>query len=274
MRPLVIAGMGRSGTTMLQELCNAHPQMRVTAELGNYAFIGETFPKYAAQTVARIQRIGGRWRIMGPPGSVPGKLSHHIRLRSRNHAANIRDGAIHLFRLARRCPDRVTLEELIVEAEGGNQELRIVGDKFPTYAFMLDRLVALPQLLRLVIYRDCRDVTSSYLRKVRTEWKRQRWARGMDDTEKIARRWVRAIEEMEKHAKDLHVIRYEELVTNPRPVLNRLADWLAVEPVWFDPRKASDSSVGKYQQGLTTQELADVLRVAGPTLERLNYSLD
>jgi hypothetical protein len=83
---------------MLQRLCNAHPQMRVTDEFGNYAFIGDTFPRYAARTVARIHAIGGRWRILGPPGYLSSRLPHDIRLRSRNHAANIRGCAIHLFR--------------------------------------------------------------------------------------------------------------------------------------------------------------------------------
>lgn len=137
---------------------------------------------------------------------------------------------------------------------------------------MLDRLVPLPQLLRLVIYRDCRDVTSSFLRKVRTDWKRQRWAQYVDTAEKVALRWVRAIEDLENHAEDLYIIRYEELVADPRPVLDRLARWLEVDPGGFEPGMVSASSVGKYMQGLTTRELDDVLKVAGSTMKRLNYS--
>jgi hypothetical protein len=136
-------------------------------EFGNYAFLGDTFPGYAARTVARIQAIGGRWRILGPRGYLSSRLPHDIRLRSRNHAVNIGGCANHLFRLARRWPERVTLDDLEVERRG-SQEIRIVGDKLPSYAFLLDQLVPLPQLLRLVIYRDCRDVTSSFLRKVRS----------------------------------------------------------------------------------------------------------
>jgi hypothetical protein len=263
--------MGRSGTTILQRLCNAHPQMRVTDEFGNYAFLGDTVPRYAARTVARVQTIGGRWRILGPPGYLSSRFPHDIRFRSRNHAANVRACANHLFRLARRRPDRVTLDDL-VEADGrGTQVIRIVGDKLPSYALMLDRLVPLPQLLRLVIYRDCRDVTSSFLRKVRTDWKRQSWTRYVDTAEKVARRWVRAIEDLEKHAGDLYVVRYEELVADPRSVLNRLARWLEVEPGGFERDMVSASSVGKHMQGLTTRELDEVLEVAGPTMKRLNY---
>ena len=263
--------MGRSGTTILQQLCNAHAQMRVTDEFGNYAFLGDTFPRYAARTTARIHTIGGRWRIVGPPGFLSSRLPHDIRLRSRNHVVNVRVCADHLLRLARRRPDRVALDDL-VEVDGrGSRQIRIVGDKFPSYALMLDRLVPLRQLLRLVIYRDCRDVTSSFLRKVRTDWKRQGWTRYVDTAEKVARRWVRAIEDLEKHAAELYVIRYEELVADPRSVLDRLARWLEVEPEGFESGMVSASSVGKHTQGLTTRELDDVLRVAGPTMNRLNY---
>lgn len=274
MRPLVIAGMARSGTTLLQQLCNTHPQMRVTNEFGNYAWIGDSYPRYVTRTVARIQKINGKWRILGTPGFVPPKLTDELRIRSGNHVANVRGAALHLFRLARRWPERVTLATLVEEAGGGDPEIRIVGDKLPRYAFMLNQLVPLPQLLRLVIYRDCRDVTSSFLRKVRTDWKRQRWTRHFDNAEKIARRWVRAIEDMEHYREHLYLVRYEELVADPRPELTRIAEWLDVERSWLDAGRVSDSSVGKYKEGLTPEELDDVLRVAGPTLRRLDYPLD
>lgn len=274
MRPLIISGMARSGTTMLQQLCNGHPQMRVTNEFGNYAFIGESFPAYAAKIVKRIWVINGKWRILGPPGHVPASLSSKLRLRSGNHTANVAAGAVHLFRLARRSPVRVTLSALVAEAGGKNSQTRVVGDKLPLYNFMMDRLVELPELGRLVIYRDCRDVVSSFLRKVRSDWKRQGWSRNADTAEKIARRWVRAIEIMEWYADRLFLLRYEDVVRRPESELQRLAKWLDVEPSGFDARMVSDSSVGKFRQGLTAEELDDVLKVAGPTLERLKYALD
>jgi hypothetical protein len=263
--------MGRSGTTILQRLCNAHPQMRVTDEFGNYAFLGDPFHRYAARTAARIHTIGGRWRILGPPGYLSSRLPHDFGVRSRNHAANLQNCAVHLLRLARHCPVTVTLDRLVRADAHDNQELLVVGDKLPSYALMWDRLVPLPDLLRLVIYRDCRDVTSSFLRKVRTDWKRRPWARYVDTAEKVAIRWVRAIEDLESRAQSLHIMRYEDLVADPRAILDRLAGWLEVGPGGFDPGMVSATSVGKHLQGLTKKELEDVLRVAGPTMDRLNY---
>lgn len=259
---MIIGGMPRSGTTLLRRLCDGHPRMRVTYEFGNYGFIGDPFPLYAARAVNRVLEKNGRSQFTGKKDR-----------RMTNYLGNVRDVGLHLIRLALEGSARVTLQAVVEEARRRDPEARIVGDKTPHYIFVMDRLVALPGLLRVVIYRDCRDVTSSYLHSARTKWRRRRWIHETDTAEKIARRWVHAIEIMERHAEHLFVIRYEELVRRPRSELERLAGWLRVEPSGFDARMVSDSSVGKYRQGLRAQELDDVLEVAGPTLARLNYPL-
>jgi hypothetical protein len=181
---------------------------------------------------------------------------------------------MHLLRLARQGRGQVTLSALVA-AHKYDSDTRVVGDKLPQYIFMMDRLVELtPGLCRLIIYRDCRDVTSSYLLMTRTKWSDRPWIHATDTAEKIARNWVHAIEIMERHVADLFVIRYEDLVGDPQSELRRLAEWLDVDPRGFNARRVSDSSVGKYRQGLTDRELDDVLQVAGPALKRLKYSLE
>jgi hypothetical protein len=260
--PLIIAGMPRSGTTLLQRLCDHHLQMRVSNDFGNYAFIGDSFPVYIGRAVRRVLEINGRSRIIG---TFSGRRT--------NYVSNVHTITVHLLRLAQHGNGSLTLSALAVEARKNDPQTRVVGDKFPQYIFRMNRFVELSDLRRLVIYRDCRDVTSSFLRMVRTAWKHRRWIRDTNTAETIARRWVQAIEIMEHHADHLFVIRYEDLVSDPRPQLLRLAEWLDVEPSGFNAKMVSDSSVGKYKQGLTAQEHDDVLKVAGPTLERLNYSL-
>jgi hypothetical protein len=242
--------------------------MRVTSEFGNYKFIGDPFPLYVRRTARRIREINGRWRILGPTGQ------YSVRSRRVNHVANLRTAATHLLRLARHGGGPVTLSALVTEARKNRPETRVVGDKFPRYLFELDRFVELPELLRLVIYRDCRDVTNSYLGMIRSRWKPRPWVHDANTAEKIAQRWVRAIEIMERHADHLFVIRYEDLVGNPQSELKRLAEWLDVDPSGFNAKSVYDTSVGKYKRGLTGRELDDVLRVAGPALERLKYPLD
>lgn len=272
-RSLIIAGMPRSGTTLLQRLCHHHPQMQVTKEFGNFGFVGESYSSYMKRTVNRIRDINGRWGIVGTPGQVPTAFTEKVRFRGANHVTNVVVATRHLLRLARCARGQVTLASLMA-AEKKDPDTRVVGDKLPQYIFAMDRLVELTGLCRLVIYRDCRDVTSSYLLMTRTKWSDRPWIHGTNTAEKIARTWVHAIEIMERHAAKLFIIRYEDLVRDPLSELHRVAEWLEVDPSGFHPGMVSDSSVGKYRQGLTDRELDDVLRFAGPTLKRLNYPVE
>lgn len=272
-RPLIIGGMPRSGTTLLQQLCDDHPQMRVTKEFGNYLFVGESLAGYLKGTARRVRRINGRWRPHGAKQEPPTTLLQKLRVRGGNQIANGLAVSTHVLRIARHGTGPVKLSHLVA-AETDNGAIRIVGDKFPQYMFRMHQFVELQELLRLVIYRDCRDVTSSFLRKLRADWKNQRWTRPMDTAEKIARKWVEGVEIMERYAERLFVVRYESLVSDADTELRRIAEWLDVDPSGFDAGMVFGSSVGNYRRGLTARELDDVLRVSGSTLERLGYRVD
>lgn len=272
-RPLIITGMPRSGTTLLQELCDNHPQMRVTKEFGNYLFVGKPLIGYMRGTARRARQINGKWRPYGFRHEVPKTLLQTLRIRGANQIANGVAVLAHALRIARHGTGPVTLSGLVA-AEAGDDGIRVVGDKFPQYIFRMDQFVDLPELLRLVIYRDCRDVTSSFLKKLRADWKNQSWTRPFNTAGKIARKWVDGIEIMERHAESLFVVRYEALASDAEGELRRIAEWLDVDPSGFDKERVFGSSVGSYRRGLTPKELDEVLAVAGPTLERLGYPLD
>jgi hypothetical protein len=82
--------------------------------------------------------------------------------------------------------------------------------------FHFDRFVDNPGLIHLVIYRDCRDVTSSFLKQARTTWRDAPWVSKVDTAEKIAQRWVRGIDIMEQYAAKVYITRYETLMQQPR----------------------------------------------------------
>jgi hypothetical protein len=82
---------------------------------------------------------------------------------------------------------------------------------------------------------------------------------------------VAAIEKMEEHADEVFSLRYEDLVTQPRQELDRLARYLDVRSEGFRTRGIHPRSIGKHSRGLTEAELATVMGVAGPTLSRLGY---
>jgi hypothetical protein len=121
-------------------------------------------------------------------------------------------------------------------------------------------------------------VTSSFLEKVRTVWQTRDWANELDTAEKIAYNWVGQIEQTEQLATQygpaqVQVVQYEQFVTEPQPVLRDLATWLGMTPVGFPLQQVRASSIGKYQQGLTENEIAQVETVAGATLHRLGYEV-
>lgn len=259
---LMISGHPRSGTTLLQQLCDGHPELSVTNELGNFARLNQPYLVYARYLWQRWQEVGGGWAF-----DVT-----YAQAQKRLHINNLRFVLRHLrYLLIHGGLGPVTVPRIEAAYRRAFSQAHIVGDKWPHYLFILDRFVDNPHLIHLVIYRDCRDVTSSFLKQARTTWRDAPWLVHMNTAEKIAKRWVRGIDIMAQHAEQVYIMRYETLMQQPRAELNRLAAWLAIDPAGFDSGMIRTTSIGKYQAGLTETELETVMTIAGPTLARLGY---
>jgi len=128
-----------------------------------------------------------------------------------------------------------------------------VGDKFPYYVFILNRLVEIDNLACVIIYRDPRDVASSSLLMVRSL--NQPWVRFYNTAEKVARQWVRAIECMEQNTDKVHCIRYESLVSQPEVEIDKLRVYLGVDASRFSLDLLHNNSICKYKHGLRQDEL-------------------
>jgi hypothetical protein len=269
-RLLLIGGQARSGTTLLRDLCNLHPDISLTHEFGTFMGLNEPYPAYRDHIVRlwraqpilfcrimrtrRMKRRLSRWAF-----SMRG---HVFALRYLRRIRRYGPGPIDLRAI------EATLAELLPGAA-------FVGDKNPEYVHLLDRLAPTNGLSTVVIYRDCRDATSSYLKLARTTWRDKPWIRYSDTAEKIATRWVDAVEKMERHRDKIYIVRYEDLVQEPLPVLTNLAEWLGLDPEGFaarDLKFVHAKNIGKHGQGLTEREVEDVLRVAGSTMARLGYT--
>ncbi|MBA3562613.1 MAG: sulfotransferase [Gammaproteobacteria bacterium] len=50
---LLIAGHPRSGTTLLRRLCNAHPDIALTHEVGTFLYLGSSYKEYRRQLIRR-----------------------------------------------------------------------------------------------------------------------------------------------------------------------------------------------------------------------------
>lgn len=258
---LMIGGHPRSGTTLLQTLCDLHPEMAVTNEFGCFSFLGQSYGDYARSIFDRWKRVQGKW-------AFDIAYANYHRLISIN---NFRFALLHLIRFRQHYRGEVTAVSLEATYRRMFPKARVVGDKWPHYLFRMDKYVQEEDLTRLVIYRDCRDVTSSFLVQARTNWKDTDWVHKVDNAEKIAARWVRGIEIMEAHANKLVILQYEEMMHEPAKELRRVSEAIGVDPAGFPTDMIDPGSIGKYQKGLTSEELETVMAVAGPTMERLGY---
>jgi hypothetical protein len=260
---LVITGHQRSGTTMLRYLCHRHPALAVTHEAGLLLEVGRPYADYAHALWQYTRQVNGGWGFVFTRPSA-----------WQNHLGNIMFTTAYLAALRWQGSDKVGYSEVEAGLRRIFRRKVLVGDKLPQYRNYLAELSAQEQVRLLIIYRDCRDVTSSYLEKKRTDWKGQPWAERMDSASKIARRWVQDVETMEKYAAQGYLVRYEQLITQPAQELSQLADWLGVPVQGFRAELLHDSSIGKYRDGLTAAELAEVVAVAGPTMARLGYDVE
>jgi hypothetical protein len=257
---LVIAGHIRSGTTLLRNLCHAHPEIAVTMEFGCFRGLGTPSRDYTRRLLHRC------WRRRFHSFLIQGKEE----TRWKNRLASYGFVARFLYALNQ---GSNTVDAGVVESAlcRGLSTSGLVGDKDPDYTFLLDELADIEGLVRIMIYRDCRDVTRSVLERISAEWRDKPYAPSWDSVEKIAVKWVDAIDRMERHRDKLLVVRYEDLVREPEPTFVLLGKTLGVDPAGFARRMVFDTSIGKHKGELAEKDLATLLDIAGPAMSRLGY---
>ena len=255
---LIICGVPRSGTTMLQRVCNGHPELAITRETRIFAFPSAPFWRHARNFSGNTgRRAWSEWRSGYRRGLRPP-----------------------LWFTLRYLTALLSARSAVIETEARESALRklfpkarIVGDKYPGYVFDLDELASDDRLSCLVIYRDARDVTSSTLHAVRTVWKGLPFTVNVDTVEKTVHRWVFGIEKMQRHRSQIHAVRYEDLVGDPESVMAGVAEWLGVNSRGFPLEEVHGASIGKYRSSLTPEELEVVLDIAGAKLAELGYQM-
>ncbi|VAW34844.1 hypothetical protein MNBD_CHLOROFLEXI01-616 [hydrothermal vent metagenome] len=258
--PLIISGHQRSGTTLLRRLCDAHPQMKVANEFGCFADVGHSVGHALKARLGQWRLVNGRWAFDSRFANQP-----------RRHGYNLRFTLSYWRHLLRFSQGDVTITAVTQALQAQLGETAVIGDKLPQYLPLLPSFLSNDSVKVIIIYRDCRDVTSSFLEKVRTVWRTRPWAGDVDTAEKIAYKWVESIELMERLSDQIYIIQYEKLVNQPASRLADLGAWLRIDPAGFNPHSVKATKVGKHQQGLTKEELADVWTVAGSTMTRLGY---
>lgn len=249
---------------MLTSVLNTHPSVSITYEFGNLngrsLALGNSFGRYCRLILERLWVKKGRIILPGPRNK-------------KNKISSPLFGLRYLAAVGLKGNGRVDLGVVCETLGDLFPAARIVGDKFPHYVFELRFLARVNGLHRLIIYRDCRDVVSSTLQKSRNNWAGSRLAARLDTAEKVAQNWVSSIQVMKRFSGSVYTVRYEDIVGNPRQELGSIGRWLGISGSPFRVRKIRTTSIGKHALGLTPRELADVIRVAGPTMESLGYEI-
>lgn len=195
---LLIGGHGRSGTTLLRHLCNSHPDIAITIEYNYISGLGKTYTEHISQLFKRLVHETSKKRL------IPIRLSQHL-----DNFVFVMRYLFHMYRFSNGIIDVKAIESTL---RAIYPKTRIVGDKTPSYVFLLDEFATRSGLSCLIIYRDCRDVTSAFLERVRTKHRKNSRKQTFYTAEKVAERWVHSIETMERYRDKIHIIRYEDLV--------------------------------------------------------------
>jgi hypothetical protein len=207
-----IVGVGRSGTTLLRLMLDAHPAMAIPPETHFVPALIETFerprvsPELALEAIVSYPRSG--W-----PDSGVEKEEMLKRLRS-------------LRRL--NSPDAVRSFYALYAARHGKTRF---GDKTPRYVTRLNRIGrALPEAHFIHVIRDGRDVALSMNRRL-VELRDSQPV----PVRRLAKRWRRRVLNARANelVSDRYIeVRYEDLVADTEETLRRVCVFLALE---YDP---------------------------------------
>lgn len=208
---MVVLGVSRSGTTLLKEMLDSHPDLAIPGE--SY-FVPQLWDRHGERPdrAAALEDLG--------------------------RLARLRDWGVDPEAVAGRLPAEPRFDELIAAIYGTYAGLRgkpRYGDKTPSYMQRLSVLErAFPGALYVHLVRDGRDAALSFLgmrRKPRFNWARPR-AVGS-----FAAQWRREVLAARRFgagaaAGRYRELRYEDLVAEPEARLRELCGFLGLA---YDP---------------------------------------
>jgi hypothetical protein len=218
-----IVGVGRSGTTLLRLLLDAHPEIAVTPE--THWLRGAVRTLLADPTDA----AGVRKNILSEPSWADMGISVHELdniIASHNHECT-----------------GDTLRK-IYQHYGSRHGVARVGDKTPLHNLAMHNIASiLPEARFIHIIRDGRDVAVSY---------RDLWFGPGRDIRAAAMLWMWRIREARQQAQFLpHYleVRYEALATDPEKVLLDIARFidLPFDPVQLTAHLRAEERLGEFQ---------------------------
>jgi hypothetical protein len=250
---VLVCGHPRSGTTMMASLLSSHPEMSVFHELGVFDVEGAPTLEQYLERVRAYSRLGLAGDESGWLRRVPVLERFQAVMRAR-------------------APDNVRFEEALSGLRETLRQPRILGDKLPAYLGQLAHFPDDPRVTYVILYRDGRAVVNSAIERRRDgHWAGTPWATQFDHPVTAARSWLSAVDLMEQQAHRAVILRYEDLVTDPRRALTPLADILGIDVRQFDFRIPRQVSLNRWREKMDPEHIRLVEATAGETLQRLGY---
>ncbi len=260
MKKFFIVGCPRSGTTLLQRILNAHPQIVIPPETA----FAELMTRSRRGQAAHWQRVTAD---LGIDLALP-----------RRGLRGLADARDLYERMAQAHVERVR-----------RHGIAYFGEKTPQHQRYLSLLWRLfPQAKVVLVFRDGRDVAVSL--------SRQPWMSSDLDVNFALWLHYASIQRRAEQARpsQLHVVQYESLVSTPETEVRRICEFLELDyqptmlsqsrdfagvPDWEMPWKAAalgpitTDQIGQWRQVLRQRELHRLESWGGTALRRLGYTL-
>jgi Sulfotransferase family len=268
-----VGGCPRSGTTLLRTMLNCHPELALPHETRFLIGAWERRARFGDLSLPENRRRVARWIASRKKSRLERLGVSADELAARLEAAPPTIGSV------------LGTCFLLYARRHGKERW---GDKRPSHAQHLDAIFAMfPAAQFINIVRDPRGAVAS-VRKI--GWYDGDLAAGVD----LWERSIRAVDSRREHlAPDqLLEIQYEELVADPRRVLERVAGFLTLSPEGIDammrfhersdvprdrtfhPRVSTPvttEAVRAWDEALSPGEVAFVEHVLGEQMERYGY---
>lgn len=254
---LVIGAYLGSGKSLLRRLCNSHPQVEITDEFYCFFRVNVSYTEH----ISGLRKDWGRFPLVGER-TAPAIQKHTQNARFLMH---------YFLKLQEYRQGLIQAEHVELILRHIFPHATIVGDVGPRYLFYsLDHLVDSPAFLPIIIFRDCRDIAGHIISRA----SKASWMKKMLGTpQQIAEKWVHSIEIMEQYSNRAFTIQYEDLVTNPQKVMAEFGQILNVTAQGFATQTVHTNDIGNYKKWLSDEDIVTILKIAGPTMERLGYKI-
>ncbi|MGB7685886.1 MAG: sulfotransferase [Solirubrobacterales bacterium] len=296
-QPLMLNTIGRSGSTWLAWVLSCHPEvvgyrpMQFETRVATYwtsIFQGLAQPRsYLSQLVTTDLESDRRWWLGDGARSTP-------KIEDPQLEAWLGGEAVEA--VATMCLARIDAFFRQLSVERGKPEASFFLEKFLLEPVILDLLAELYGGAReIILVRDFRDVASSVLAFNRKRgylaFGREHVDSDVEYVHSVALRQALGVKQRwEEQGSDAHLIRYEDLLTEPEPTLERLFAFVGVDssagvvkrtleraesdaPSMDHHRTATDpaATIGRWREDLSEELISACAESLDPVLEAFGY---